>query len=360
MKILYDSQAFGIQKFGGVSRYFYKLNECGKDYFEGFVSGIYSDNIYAPLVSNMKPFPLRNSFKGKSRLINAINQIADIKAIKKGGYDVYHPTYYCVPKYQDQKPMIVTAHDFIHEIYPENFSSKDNTVFCKKKSLERADRIIAISEWTKNDLLKFYPKVKADKIDVVYHAIEWMPREKKTLQLKVKKPYILFTGQRKGYKNFAALAKAAASSMISNDLFLVCTGSPFTEEEKSLFDKLGILNRVFQFFASEDQLRSLYENALFFCFPSLYEGFGFPILEAFVSKCPLLLSHASCFPEIAGDAALYFDPNDEADFKGKVSQLIQSETLRRELVKKEGERLSVFSIPKMIEKTAAVYTKALE
>lgn len=360
MKVLYDSQAFSIQKFGGISRYIYKLCERGKGLFDFSVSGMYSENIYAPMLSRMKPFPIKMSFKGKSRLIKVFNDFSDSKAIKAFDYDIYHPTYYCVPCFPKKKPVVVTAHDFIHEIYSDSFSLRDNTVACKKISLESADRIIAISERTKEDLLKFYPKVSEEKIDVVHHAIEWGFREKRALQKPFSKPYILFTGQRGRYKNFNAFIKACAPTLLENDLFLVCTGSPFSTEEKAMVAGLNIESRVFQLFADEDELRSLYENALFFCFPSLYEGFGFPILEAFVSECPLLLSDASCFPEIAGDAALYFDPKSEGDLKEKIALIIQSESLRNDLAAKGRERLKKFSLEKMIGETAAVYKKALD
>lgn len=360
MKILYDSQAFLIQKFGGISGYIYKLCEYGKEAFDFFVSGIYSENIYAPLLSGMKPFPIKKSFKGRGRLMKVFNELSDIKAIKDMDYDIYHPTYYCVPRFPKEKPLVITAHDFIHEIFLDNFDLRDNTVACKKTSLEKADRIIAISKRTKEDLLKFYPKVSEDRIDVVHHAIEWKKREKQPLKKPFSKPYILFTGQRAKYKNFNVFAKACATALLENDLFLVCTGSPFSEEEKSMFLELNIEDRVFQLFADENELRSLYENALFFCFPSLYEGFGFPILEAFVSNCPLLLSEASCFPEIAGGAALYFDPKSEGDMKGKIERLVQSQSLRQELVQKGRARFGEFTLDNMINKTAAVYKKALD
>lgn len=360
MKILYDSQCFDMQKFGGVSRYFYKLAKYNGGLFDYEISGKFGDNIYLPEISEKKPFPLTVNFKGKGRLIRKVNEFFDERAINKMDYDLFHSTYYSLPKYKKEKPLVITVHDFIHEIFPSDFSARDNTASLKKNAMEKASRIIAISECTKNDLLRFYPEINPDKIDVVLHAIEWFPRERKRLNKEFPKPYILFTGQRGGYKNFKSFVKACAPSLLANDLCLVCTGAPFTENERALFDELKIGDRAFSLFADDDTLRTLYENALFFTFPSLYEGFGLPILEAFVSECPLLLSHASCFPEIAGDAALYFDPESEEDFKDKISKLVQSETLRRELIEKGKERFNFFTLPKMMSGTAAVYKKALE
>ncbi len=119
-------------------------------------------------------------------------------------------------------------------------------------------------------------------------------------------------------------------------------------------------DRCFQLFASEDELRSLYENALFFVFPIFYEGFGLPILEAFVSGCPAVLSSASCFPEIANDAAAYFDPNSYDDMRNVFDKVISSQSFRDSLIKKGFERFSFFSKEKMINETFLTYSKAME
>ena len=359
MKILYDSQCFDMQKFGGVSRYFYKLAKYNGGLFDYEISCKFGDNIYLPEISSIPPFPIKKSFKGKTRAVGAINKFFDARAVEKGRYDVFHSTYYSVPKYPKEKPVVITVHDFIHEIFPQDFSARDNTAALKKDCLKKASRIIAISENTKKDLLKFYPFVDEARIDVVLHAIEWFPREKRALEKPFAKPYILFTGQRKGYKNFAAFARAAAPVLLENDLLLVCTGSPFNESERALLDELKVGDRAASVFADDQTLRALYENALLFVFPSLYEGFGLPILEAFVSNCPLLLSEASCFPEIAGGAALYFDPKSESDMKEKIAALVQSQSLRQELVQKGRARFDEFTLPKMMQGTAAVYQKAL-
>ena len=360
MKILYDSQAFSMQSFGGVSRYYNKLCRYNCGQFETSVSGIFSQNIYAQKLSGLKPFPIKKNFKGKSRLVCAFNAVADKAAIRRGQYDVYHPSYYFAPAFPKNRPLVITVHDFIHEIYPESFSPSDKTAWAKDRVLKNASRIIAISENTKKDLLKFYPFVDEARVDVVLHAIEWERRPKKPLAYDVPKPYVLFTGGRGGYKNFLPFARALAPLLVQNDLFLVCTGSPFGAEESAALQSFGIADRCRLFYAGEDELRSLYENALFFCFPSLEEGFGLPILEAFVSGCPALLSEASCFPEIAGDAALYFDPKSPGSMKSAFEAAIQSESLRADLSKKGSARFDKFTMQSMMRGTAATYQKAID
>lgn len=359
MRILYDSQIFTMQPFGGISRYFNKLALYNEDMFESSVSGKFSDNIYVHSLSKMKTFPIKSYFKGKGRIQNYINLLADKRTIRKEEFDVYHPTYYFVPEYPKNKPTVITAHDFIHEKFPEFFPVKDKTSEAKKTSFEKATRIIAISKKTKEDLLKYFPFVDERRIDVVYHAIEWEPRVKQQLSFDFDKPYILFTGQRGGYKNFLPFCKAVAPILKENDLYLVCTGQPFNTEEQETLQSLQILERIKNLFATEEELRELYENALCFVFPSMYEGFGFPILEAFVSKTPCLLANASCFPEIAGNGALYFDPNSIDDMKNAIQRVVQSEALRSDLIKKGSERFEAFSMKNMIEGTVMTYNNAI-
>ena len=111
--------------------------------------------------------------------------------------------------------------------------------------------------------------------------------------------------------------------------------------------------------ANDAQMASLYRHALCFVFPSLYEGFGIPILEAFSNNCPVCLSNASCFPEVAGDAALYFAPHDAQSMCDTLREVIASETLREELRRRGSERIKDFSLQKMVQQTCDVYRNVL-
>ena len=357
MKILYDSQCFDMQKFGGISRYFYKLAKYGNGLYDCSVCGKYCDNVYVSEISEIKPFPVKRNFRGKGRIVNFSKKHANIKAIKGEKYDVFHTTYYNPLALPKNKPVVITAHDFIHELFPSFFPENDKTTACKRAIFSRADRIIAISETTKKDLLTFFPETDPSKIDVAYHAIEWdICKEKKARP--VEKPYIIYTGTRNIYKNFPFFLISVAPLLKKHDLQLVCTGSRFSTDENALTHMLGVSDRVTSTFADEQTLRALYENAVCFVFPSIYEGFGFPILEAFASKCPIAISRASCFPEIAGEAALYFDPYSIDDMRSKIESLILSPTLQAELVQKGLERFRKFSMDAMIENTFHVYEKA--
>jgi glycosyltransferase involved in cell wall biosynthesis len=170
-----------------------------------------------------------------------------------------------------------------------------------------------------------------------------------------KEGYVLYTGQRNGYKNFDAFIKAVAPLLLYCDLWLICTGQPFTGFELALLKKGKIRNRTSCTFVRNNELPKLYAKALVFVFPSLYEGFGLPILEAFAAGCPAALSNASCFPEIAGDGAVYFDPYSIEDMRSILEKLMTSPSLQRDLMQRGKEQVQKYSWKKCVEKTAAIY-----
>jgi glycosyltransferase involved in cell wall biosynthesis len=345
MKIFYDNQIFIAQKFGGVSRYFYELMKHSQDLFNYSVGGVFSDNIYAHELGVHKSYPVKEDFEGKWNLQKQIN-VEDIAAKLKEPYDVYHPTYYN-PYFIDKidKPIVLTVYDMIHELFPQDLGFLN-----KKTFLEQSAKIIAISECTKRDLLKFYPYINPDKISVVYLGTSWAASMNSQFGSN-----ILFTGSRALYKNFTNFIFAVAPLLLKYDLQLKCTGKPFTNAENDLLKQQKIFDRTSVQFANEDELKELYKNALCFVFPSLYEGFGIPILESFACGCPLVLSNASCFPEIAANAGIYFDPGSIEDMREKIDKVICSETLRKDLASKGFERLKEFSWRKCAEQTAKVY-----
>ena len=357
IKVLYDSQTFTGQRFGGISEYFNTLITCHDASYEPMISGSVSNNIYVPNFDcAMKPFFPEKQFKGKLKLMKFINRMNDKKHIhKESEYDLYHPTYYEAVTYPKDKPVVITAHDFISELFPSGNSPAPITEQ-KRISFERADKIICISENTRKDLLRLFPEVDESKTELVYHALTWERKD----PLSSEKPYILFTGVRNAYKNFPRFVKAVSPLLQKYDLELLCSGHGFNDAELQLFGELGIKERVHHKFAkNKAELQDMYRGALLFVFPSLYEGFGFPILEAYASGCPIALSNTSCFPEIAGDAGTYFDPESEDSIRAAVDFLIESEDLRNMKREKGYERLSFFTIENLIRNTAAVYNAAV-
>lgn len=355
LKILYDSYIFSYQRYGGISRYFVDLMEnLPSDFlFEENVK--FTDNVYLKSSSQFKKVITLPVNRGKSKVQTALNKPLDIFALQRGKYDLFHPTYYSsyFIKYL-KSPYVITVHDMIHE----KFSSDDETITQKKKSILGANRIIAVSHNTKRDLIDIYG-ISPAKIDVVYHGYSFNANIEEPVSLQ-NHSYILFTGARHGYKNWYNFVKAFK---ILNDIYpdikLVCTGSKFTNEEKDYLVKNKLTEQVLQLFVSDSQLVWLYKHAICFVYPSLYEGFGIPILEAFASGCPLLLSDTSCFPEIAEKGGLYFNPNDVESMADSMKRIVEDSALRERLIANGNLRLKDFSCRKMAEQTAQIYMKAI-
>jgi len=367
MKVLYDHQIFEMQRIGGISRYFFELLKFCP---ESELSLKYSDNMYLKnscfekygILSNdvsYASFLFSLKFKGKGRLYKYYNKILQrdnqslsVNYLRKSNFDIFHPTYYdpYFLRYLKNKPFVLTVHDMIHELYPQYFLEEKDTVMKKKMLILAANKINVNSENTKKDLIEFYPEVNK-KITVIHHACNFHQLE----EIIPKDNYILFTGERGRYKNFISFLQAVASLLIKYNFNLICTGHPFNDEENNLINNLQIKDRISCILASENQLSKLYSKATAFVFPSLYEGFGIPILEAFTSNCPAILSNTSSLPEIGGDAAVYFDPYSVDDMRNQIERVITSTTLQNELIKKGKKQANKFSWEKCTKETMEVY-----
>jgi glycosyltransferase involved in cell wall biosynthesis len=365
MKILYDHQIFTLQEFGGISRSFYELLKRGlkDDSLEMEVALKYSNNAYL----NKSTYPGIHSFfpgtklRGRYRFINWANTAVSKKAVKKGDFDIFHPTYYGAEFLKDipaNKPFTITFLDTIHERLSHKFEGlgADKEIYNNKKVLlERASRVITISESTKKDIVEIFG-VDARKIEVIYLGSSFDISFANNDRL-IDAPYILFVGNRSMYKNFTFFLEAIAPVLAdNNELLLVCAGGrPFTEEEITQIKELNLLEQVIYKNVDDRILANLYRYAVAFAFPSLYEGFGIPVLEALACGCPCLLSNNSSLPEVAGDAALYFDPSDADSIAASLNKMLGSQELRTELVTKGLEREKLFSWDKNYAETVKFY-----
>ena len=337
MKVLFDHQIFYYQ-YGGASKYFAMLlNAMPRDSWE--TTALFACNEY---VRDKHLFrTLRNRFRGQSVVAEYLNRPYTQYVLTKGEYDIFHQTNfgtYCL-KNLGNKPMVTTYHD-------ANLSTIDphpEIVQRQKLSLNRADAVVCVSNNTKNDLLKLFD-IDERKVRVIYHGIEISDNSNLTPCRLFSFPYILYVGRRSEYKNFVRLLKAFLLIRIKYpDVHLVCTSQKFSLEEQENFHQLGLDGYIHSILADEQQMKQLYRDALFMVFPSLYEGFGMPILEAWSCNCAVALSNTSCFPEIAETAGLYFNPLSDDDMFVKIKQLIDDNELRSELIKRGQGRLKLFS-----------------
>jgi glycosyltransferase involved in cell wall biosynthesis len=359
LKILFDHQKFSIQRYGGISRYFANLNE-GLNNQPGISSKIatlYSENEYV----KDYPFLLNNGLgkkllAGKQAKIYKWNRRFSRWNIRLGQYDVFHPTYYDPDFLKDiKKPYVVTVHDMVYELYPANFSDAVEVIAKKKAIITKADAIIAISEYTKRDILRIFPQLE-NKIRVVHHGYIFTD-EKPAAQLADPGKFILFVGQRWHYKNFQGFVKAISTLLQQDaDLKLICAGGgSFVPEEEALLAQLNITGQCRQLNATDAELKQLYQQAQLFAYPSQQEGFGLPILEAFANGCPVVCSNNSSMPEVAGDAAIYFDPYDSGSMLSAISSVLYNTTLKHELKNKGHKQLPLFSFDSCVANTIKVY-----
>lgn len=363
LKLLYDHQTFSIQEYGGISRYFseiMKYYHMSKD-LEFCLPVLFSNNVYIEekLFTDHKHFLKGIDVKGKTRSIENINRLASIYCLLNKKYDIFHPTYYnpYFLRYLNNNPFVITVYDLTQEVYPNLFSSKDKVANYKKELINKANKIIAISHNTKIDLINYY-HIEEKKIEVIYLGIS-LTSEVDAIpnNINLPKNFILYVGNRFSYKNFNFFVESITPLLLKDDsLYVVCAGGGrFTEKEKKLFENLSITNKVLRYDVNDVFLRFLYENARVFVFPSLYEGFGIPILEAFQYGCPLIVSNTSCFPEIAGDAAVLIDPFSKSSIKSSVEKLIYNESIRNTLIKKGYFRIQKYSWENTAKKTKTLY-----
>nr|WP_067053488.1 glycosyltransferase family 1 protein [Mucilaginibacter sp. L294] len=363
MKILFDHQAFSNQNYGGISRYFANLYQGLNDMpgTEAELGLLLTHNTYI----DKKELPLGgvlNTVIRKRSRRDKYNKWYCRYLLKQNHFDVFHPTYYN-PYFLKTltKPFVVTVHDMIHESFPHYFEKVDPyTIGYKKQAITQASHIIAISAATKNDILKFYD-IAEDKITVVHHGFKMQQSVSVPVIEAPKRNYLLFVGDRFGYKNFEMFIKAVSPLLLKRGLGLVCAGGGgFNASETELIKKYNIADRVSLLTVNDDELNRLYTNALAFVYPSLFEGFGLPILEAFHNNCPVIMSNTSSLPEVGGDAALYFDPTNEQSIIAAVEQLIDNITLQNELKVKGQKRLKQFSFDQCINNTIQVYKHVLK
>lgn len=367
MKILYDHQMFTRQEFGGITRYFYELISQGIKDQENEVdlSILYSNNVYLAENDKLKyaKFFSGKKFKGKVRLQLFINEFYSNKKIGQQDFDIFHPTFYDTYflKYVKKKPFTITYYDMIHEKFVGQFPElgyDKNLLGNKSTLIHKAEKVIAISQTTKNDLIDYYG-VDENKIEVIHLGSSFDSSQIDDIRI-VESPYLLYVGSRDGYKNFTFCLEALASVLKEADIKLICGGGgPFTLAENELINKLGVKNKLFYLSINDRILGNLYKHAEAFIFPSLYEGFGIPVLEAFSCNCPCLLSTGGSLPEVGGDAALYFDPKDADSIRSNVNKVLNNSDARKEMIKKSEERLGQFSWSKTYRETIKFYEAML-
>ncbi len=361
MKILFDYSIFYHQKFGGISRYFLNLQEQ-------FLKSNNQTKIFAPIHQNiflkkninknpfniyLKKYPLNTR-----RIFKNLNHYSTKIFCKFYKPEIIHNTFF-EKNITNKCKKVITIYDLIHEIYYDEYGNK-KSYRPKKKTLDSADQIICISNKTKEDLINIY-KIDEKKIEVIYLGIQKFFRiDGPTLNLN--KPFLLYVGSRSKYKNFNTLIKAFSMSIkLQSDFDIICCGGgKFSELEKKNMSDLKInLSKIKQINSSDEELHYFYKNASLLIYPSLYEGFGLPTLEAMSLGCPVVSSNHKAIIEAVGNAAKLFNPSKPEEIKTCIENVVYSEKVTQEFIQKGLDRSKLFTWEKCAKETMNIYEKLL-
>jgi glycosyltransferase involved in cell wall biosynthesis len=378
--IVYDYQVFSFQKYGGISRYFHEISSriaqiSERDvriiaplYVNEYFRGSSQSNKLMQGLKINKPEGIssRSTQKSIPKVINPrdiINQQISNILISVYNPDIIHETYFTTKSIGTKKhKRVITVHDMIHEKFAPSKDPTGELAKTKAIAIDRADRIICVSKNTRKDLIEILGVDEA-KVSTIYHGstpncnidrdIEQIPQ--------IEKPYLLYVGERDGYKNFISLLRVYNNSeKLKQDFQLVCFGAgKFSGEEIQTIQEFQLEGKVLQLSGSDDILAQLYRQAAVFIYPSLYEGFGIPPLEAMSCGCPVVCSNVSSIPEIVGDAGEYFDPYDLDSMSYAIEKVVYSEITASNLKRLGYERVKLFSWDLCAEQTNEVYQSLL-
>lgn len=366
MKICYDYQIFVAQRYGGISRYFYEIaSRIAK--LDG-----HSVNIIAPVYVNeyLKAGDLRVDgiyvppVQRIGREVDiAIRVLANLLFKSPRRVDIIHETYYSMRDYKSRTDLrVITVYDMVHEKFPAQCSSTKLSRHVKAKAVGRADHVICISENTQKDLIEILG-IEKEKTSVVYLGGSLFAKHSQVSRLVGGRPYLLYVGARRNYKNFETLLRAYGKSVrLRKEFDLYCFGGgKFSKPELELMSFLGLREDSVKHISGADEaLAGLYASAAVFVYPSLYEGFGIPPLEAMSLDCPVVCANSGSLPEVVANGAEMFDPADEEAMRVAIERVVFSDDYRQELVNRGRFRSSFFSWDKCAQDTLTVYQKLLD
>jgi len=358
--VIYDHQIFSWQEHGGISRYFHELAKR-----VGASAG-FSASVVAPLYVNRYLRRGGVSTRGicipsmprVRRPIDIANRRIESVLLKWSRPDVVHETYYqAAASAPEGCKVVITVHDMIQEKFLGKFGRNDATSAKKRAAVSRADRVICVSENTRKDLMELFNPDPA-KIRTIHWGFNFAGPDELPEAPRLGRPFFLYVGMRGSYKNFDNLLRAYASRpALRQEYELIAFGMDgFTSSEIETIGALGLKSSQVRHLSGDDALLGhLYSKASALIYPSLYEGFGIPPLEAMSFGCPVLCSNTSSIPEIVGDAGLYFDPGRIDAIADTMERVVSSAELRLELVARGKERVKHFSWDRCVAQTLEVY-----
>jgi glycosyltransferase involved in cell wall biosynthesis len=369
LPVLFDPQIVRRQRAGGISRYFVELARAFRD-DPGLGVEIHtpwgrSTNLHA--VAAGLAAPARWSGRAADLFHLAGRASLSRPRIPRVEPDVavVHHTYYYRPFLQRYREVVraSTVHDMIPELFPELFR-RGNPHLAKERYVRQSQLIFCPSEATAADLRQLYGRVDGE-IIVVPHGVGSpftdpvpAPDHSDTED----QGYALFVGDRRGYKDFQvaleAIHRASRASARAPRRLIAVGGGPLTPEEQRRIAALRGAPEVTQLSVDDHALAELYRGAAVFLFPSRYEGFGIPTLEAMASGCPVILPDCSSHPGVAGPAGSYFPAQDEEACATQVVRLVEDDEFRQRQIEAGSRRVALFTWPRAARRAADAYRRA--
>ena len=366
MKVVYDAQIFVEQAYGGISRYICALaSQMARlpDMDVKVLAPLHINGYLRELDKDIAVGCYMPRLPRTARLIKTLGSALcrPIGSLMRA--DLVHETYYAAqPLCRAKVAHVLTVYDMIEERFPESFVAGYPLAGRKRLAVARADHVFCISENTRRDLLEMHP-IPEERVSVTYLGFDNLPQSGLRAQdLVGAAPYILFVAGRHGYKNFEGLLRAyAASAWLRAGFRIVCFGAAaFSSQERTLMAGLGLApEQVLHVGGSDERLAALYKGAAALVYPSKYEGFGIPPLEAMSLDCPVICSNTSSIPEVVGEAGEYFDPFDPDSIRVAIERVLQSPERREQLLARGRSRCELFSWERCAEQTAAVYRRLI-
>ena len=267
----------------------------------------------------------------------ALNEVVTgTRGLMSGKWDIYHNTLYRFMPTVRARRLVATHHDCVQERFPELFPDHARIIRTKRHMFRQADLILCVSESSRSDLEHFYG-VEPNRCRVIYHGMSVLARSeagRAELSQLMRRPFLLYVGIRAEYKNFRGFLSAFAEAGLQADYdILTLGGGPFSDDELQFIRCLGLQNALISVpRASFDLMAEAYAEARLLVYPSLYEGFGFPPLEAMSLGTPALVAASQATLEICGNAAFFFDPSNPADFEAKLKSGLGDEASRLEKI----------------------------
>lgn len=366
MRVAYDHQVFLLQRHGGISRYLCEVipRVAAEPHVEARVfavahmNGHLAEMAGAPGGRRLVTGFARPDLPRVGALAGRLNAALSPRWLAGFRPDIVHETYYSERTLAPRGARLaLTVYDFVHERYPAMFPGRENIAPLKAAAIARADHVFCISEATRRDLLERFPGME-ERSSVSPLATSLCPTPGAAPVDSSGKPYVLFVGERGRYKNFEGLARAfAASEALRREFRLLCFGGrPFTDEERRLLAELKLSEAEVEQRGGDDAaLVAAYRGAACLVYPSFWEGFGIPLVEAMSLGCPVVSSCLGSLPEAGGNAAEYFDPHEPEAVADALGRVLFDGERAAELRRRGFEQARKFSWDRCAREHLAVY-----